>query len=76
MPRGKIDVFGGIRRRIEAADADLASEIENRRDVLVILLAEVARNYTDLRTAQRQALIARANLKGATGDSGSNTCSV
>ncbi|MCI0415769.1 efflux transporter outer membrane subunit [bacterium] len=59
----EIDVFGGIRREIEAADADLAAEIENRRNVLVTLLAEVARNYVELRTSQRQVTIAQANLK-------------
>jgi len=59
----EIDVFGGVRRNIETADADLAAEIENRRDVLVSLLAEVARNYVELRGSQRQATIARANLE-------------
>lgn len=59
----EIDVFGGVRRGIEAANADLAAEIENRRDVLVTLLAEVARNYVELRSSQRQAAIARANLQ-------------
>ncbi len=58
----EIDVFGGVRREIEAANADLAAEIENRRDVLVTLLAEVARNYVELRASQRQVVIARANL--------------
>jgi NodT family efflux transporter outer membrane factor (OMF) lipoprotein len=59
----EIDVFGGIRRDIEAADADVAAQIENRRDVLVTLLAEVARNYVELRAAQNQITIATANLK-------------
>jgi len=59
----EIDVFGGVRREIEAANADLAAEIENRRDVLVTLLAEVARNYVELRASQRQVVIARANLQ-------------
>lgn len=59
----EIDVFGGVRRRIEAANADVASEVENRRDVMVTLLAEVGRNYVDLRASQRQAAIARANLQ-------------
>ena len=59
----EIDVFGGVRREVEAANADLAAEIENRRDVLVTLLAEVARNYVELRASQRQTVIARANLQ-------------
>ena len=59
----EIDVFGGIRREVEAANADLSAEIENRRNVLVTLLAEVARNYVEVRASQRQITIAQANLK-------------
>jgi NodT family efflux transporter outer membrane factor (OMF) lipoprotein len=59
----EIDIFGGIRRSIEAANADIAAEVENRRDTLVTLLSELARNYVELRGAQRQAEIARENLK-------------
>ena len=59
----EIDVFGGVRRDIEAANADINAEIENRRNALVTLLAEVARNYTELRGAQQQITIAEANLK-------------
>jgi NodT family efflux transporter outer membrane factor (OMF) lipoprotein len=58
----EIDVFGGVRRQVEAADADVAASIEDRRDVLVSLVAEVARNYVDLRGAQRQGAIANENL--------------
>jgi NodT family efflux transporter outer membrane factor (OMF) lipoprotein len=59
----EIDVFGGVRREIEAADADLSASVEERRDVLVTVLAEVARNYVELRGAQRFATIARANTQ-------------
>ena len=59
----ELDIFGGKRRNVEAASADLAAEIENSRDVLVSLLAEVARNYVELRTSQRQTAIARSNLE-------------
>lgn len=58
----EIDVFGGVRRSVEAADADIQAAIEDRRDVLVSLMAEVARNYIDLRGFQRQVIIARENL--------------
>jgi NodT family efflux transporter outer membrane factor (OMF) lipoprotein len=58
----EVDIFGGIRRNIEAADADLLSAVENRRDVLVILTAEVARNYIELRAFQQRIEIARQNL--------------
>jgi outer membrane protein, multidrug efflux system len=58
----EIDVFGGERRGIEAAEADAAAAAEDNRDVLVSLSAEVARNYVELRGFQRQAAIARENL--------------
>ena len=59
----EIDVFGGVRRSVEAADATIEATVENRRDVLVTLLGEVAKNYIDLRGFQRRLGVARANLK-------------
>ncbi len=58
----EIDVFGRVRRNIEAADADVAAAAEARRDVLISLLAEVARNYVDLRTLQLRLEIAQKNV--------------
>ncbi|MEW6668527.1 MAG: efflux transporter outer membrane subunit [Thermodesulfobacteriota bacterium] len=59
----ELDIFGGVRRGIEAADADLEAAVEDRRDVLVTLTAEVARNYLDLRAFQQRVDTARQNLK-------------
>ena len=59
----ELDIFGGTRRNIEAADADLQAAVEDRRDVLVTLTAEVALNYIDLRSFQQRIKIARQNLK-------------
>src|SRR5205823_8203533 len=58
----EIDVFGGIRRGVEAANADLAAAIADRNNVLVSLLGEVARNYVELRGFQRQVAIAQQNV--------------
>ena len=58
----ELDVFGGVRRALEAADADIAAVLEAHHDVLVILTAEVARNYIELRGFQRQLSIAQENL--------------
>lgn len=58
----EVDVFGGVRRGVEAAGADIAAAVEDRRDVLVSLLAEVARNYIELRGYQRRIDIAQENL--------------
>ncbi|OGR03717.1 MAG: hypothetical protein A2520_03790 [Deltaproteobacteria bacterium RIFOXYD12_FULL_53_23] len=59
----EIDLFGGLRRGVEAADADLEAAIESRRDLLVSLSAEVANNYLNLRSFQQRLAIARQNLK-------------
>jgi len=58
----EIDVFGGVRRSIEASDADFSATIEDQRDVLVTLVSDVARNYIILRGAQRQLGIVQKNL--------------
>ncbi len=60
--RWEIDVFGGISRDIEAAEADLQAAEELRRDVLVTVLAEVALNYIDLHTATRRKTLTELNL--------------
>jgi NodT family efflux transporter outer membrane factor (OMF) lipoprotein len=59
----EIDLFGGKRRALEAATADWQGAIEARNDALVSLLAEVARNYVELRGNQRRLDIARRDLK-------------
>jgi multidrug efflux system outer membrane protein len=59
----ELDIFGGIRRNIEAADADVEASVETLRDVLVTLTAELARNYIELRSFQQRIVIARRNLK-------------
>jgi len=58
----ELDIFGGVRRGVEAADADLLGALENRNDVLVTLAAETAINYLNLRGYQQQIRIARNNL--------------
>ena len=58
----ELDLFGGVRRAGEAAGARLAAAGENRRDVLVCLEAEVARNYLELRGSQQRLLAARENV--------------
>jgi multidrug efflux system outer membrane protein len=58
----ELDVFGGTRRSVQAATADLAAAEENRRDVLVILLGDVGRTYADLRGFQRRQEIANENI--------------
>src|SRR5215470_6207350 len=59
----EIDVFGGVRRDKERALAEAQAAEESRRDVLVTLLADVARNYVELRAAQQQILILDATVR-------------
>lgn len=57
-----IDVFGGARRRIEGAVADLRASQEDRRDVLVNLIASIVQSYVDLRSFETRLAIAQKNL--------------
>ncbi len=58
----ELDVFGGIRRRVQASTADVVAAEENRHDVLVILLGDVGRVYAQLRGFQRRLEIANKNI--------------
>jgi len=58
----EIDVFGGRRRAYQAARASAEAVEADRRDVLVSVLAEVARNYVEMRGLQRRRAIAHANI--------------
>jgi multidrug efflux system outer membrane protein len=59
----ELDIFGGVRRSVEAAADDLAAGREDLRDVLVSLLGEVAINYLDARTSQARIVAATENLQ-------------
>jgi NodT family efflux transporter outer membrane factor (OMF) lipoprotein len=58
----ELDIFGGVARTVEAADAGVGVAEDSRRDAIVSLLGEVARNYMELRGAQRQLALTRENL--------------
>ena len=59
----ELDLFGGIRRSVEAAQASLEASEEDWRNTLVSLLAETALNYVDVRTYQARLAAAQASLK-------------
>jgi NodT family efflux transporter outer membrane factor (OMF) lipoprotein len=59
----ELDVFGGVRRSIEAAQGELEASAADYQDVLVSLFAEVALNYVEARTFQAQLQVAEENLK-------------
>lgn len=57
----ELDFFGRVRREVEARGADLESAEASRRDVAVSLVAEVARNYFELRGSQKRLEVALQN---------------
>ena len=57
----EIDLWGRVRRQIEATEENMYASIENYRDVLVVLYAEVALSYIELRTLQERLNYAEAN---------------
>lgn len=59
----EIDIFGGLRRGVEAADANLEASLENYRDVMVTLFADVAANYIDYRTFEERISVAQQNIQ-------------
>jgi NodT family efflux transporter outer membrane factor (OMF) lipoprotein len=64
----ELDLWGRVRRQVEAADAQVDQAAEQRRDALVSSLAELARDYIRLRGVQMQIRIAVENLKVAQDD--------
>jgi NodT family efflux transporter outer membrane factor (OMF) lipoprotein len=58
----EVDLFGGVRRSVEAAGAAADATVNERRGVQVSLLGELARNYIGLRALQRRLEVAQANL--------------
>lgn len=58
----EVDVFGGVRRGVEAAQAELESSVASVHDTQVSLASEVALNYVEVRSLQIRLGIARANL--------------
>jgi len=59
----EVDLFGRVRRQVEAADASLQASIEDYRDVLVTLYANVAVTYVDIRALQERLRYARQNAE-------------
>ena len=58
----EVDIFGKAKRGREAVDAAVAAEIEKKHLTTLTLIAEVARNYFDLRHLQEQALVVQEIL--------------
>ncbi len=59
----EIDLFGGVARAIEAADADYQARVEDLRAATVSLLADVARSYFEARSYQARLEVAEAEVQ-------------
>jgi outer membrane protein, multidrug efflux system len=60
--RWTVDLFGGQRRSVEASRASYEAAAFNLANAQALLVAEVARNYVDMRTARRRLGVAQASL--------------
>lgn len=58
----EIDIWGRVRRSVEAATALSAASYEDRSEVLLSARAELARDYIELRNTQELLQIAHQNL--------------
>jgi NodT family efflux transporter outer membrane factor (OMF) lipoprotein len=54
----ELDMWGRVHRSVESADASVAAGVEELHDAQLSLMAEVARNYVELRGIQDQQRIA------------------
>ncbi len=59
----ELDLFGGIQRKAEAAEANAMAAVESRRGIRISLSAEVARDYLELIALRRRLEIARQRLE-------------
>jgi NodT family efflux transporter outer membrane factor (OMF) lipoprotein len=59
----QLDLFGRVRRAVEAADAETLAAVENRHGVALAALAELAQSYMQLRGIQNRLGIAKRNLR-------------
>jgi NodT family efflux transporter outer membrane factor (OMF) lipoprotein len=61
----ELDLWGKVRRSVESATASVEVSAEARRGILLTSLAEMARDYIQLRGVQSLLRIARDNVKTA-----------
>jgi NodT family efflux transporter outer membrane factor (OMF) lipoprotein len=59
----QLDLFGRIRRAVEAADANTLAAVENRHGVALAAVAELAQGYMQLRGTQNLLAIAKRHLR-------------
>jgi NodT family efflux transporter outer membrane factor (OMF) lipoprotein len=58
----ELDFWGLFRRNLEAADASLDQSVDNFDEMMVLLFANVASTYVEIRTLQKRLDLARRNV--------------
>ena len=59
----EIDIFGGARRSVEAARADIEVQQASLESVWISLIGELSQTYVDTRTYQHRLSVAEKNLR-------------
>ena len=59
----ELDLWGRVRRQMEAAQAEVAASLEDWRDLLIMIRAEVANSYIAVRAHQLEAAILRDSAR-------------
>jgi NodT family efflux transporter outer membrane factor (OMF) lipoprotein len=59
----QLDLFGRVRRAVEAADANALAAVENRHGIALAAVAELAQSYMQLRGTRNRLEIAKRNLR-------------
>lgn len=59
----EVDIWGKVRREVESAGDNIDAAVENRRNVLITLLGEVATTYVQYREFERELQVANDNIQ-------------
>jgi len=59
----EIDVFGSVRRNLQAANSDIDVAIEDHNDLLVTMQGDIGANYIQIRTLQRRIEFVNRNIE-------------
>ncbi len=62
----ELDIWGQVRRGIQAASANVVAQVANYDDVRVTLVGDVATAYVTIRELQTEIALARSNVKTQT----------
>lgn len=58
----ELDLWGRVRRTVEASDASMQATVEDYRDTMVMLYAEIAYQYVQVRALQTRIILAKESI--------------